>query len=113
MKEIKIYLRPDRVEDVVNALMDAGVPHITINHVRSLGSGVDPKHKRLSLETCTWYTEKAKLEFECPDHDVDVLVPVIEMNARTGHAGDGVIIIVPIDRCVKILTGVEGRQALA
>lgn len=113
MREIKVYLRPDKVEDVVDALLNAGVPHLTINHVRSLGTGVDPDRKRLSLETCTWYTEKAKLELVCADQDVDVLVPVIEINARTGHAGDGVIVIAPVDRCVKILTGVEGRQALA
>ncbi len=112
MKEIKVYLRPEMVDRVVHALRDAGITHMTITHVRSLGSGVDPQAARLSMETGTWYTEKAKLEFVCSEPDVDVLVPLIEANARTGHPGDGVIFVSPVERAVKIRTGVEGGEAL-
>lgn len=112
MKEIKAYIRPERVEDVVRALQDAGVPHMTVTHVRSLGTGVDPHHKRVSLETGGWYTEKAKIEFVCAEGEVEALVRSLLENARTGERGDGIIFVHPVDRAVKILTGVEGATAL-
>ncbi|MGH7458154.1 MAG: P-II family nitrogen regulator [Longimicrobiaceae bacterium] len=112
MKEIKLYLRKKKVDDIVHALRDAGVTHMTITHVKSLGSGVDPDHVRISFETGTKYTETAKLEFVCSEPDVDVLIPLIETHARTGEPGDGIIFVSPVDRAVKIRTGVEGREAL-
>lgn len=112
MKEIKVYLRKKKVDDVVHALRGAGVTHMTITHVRSLGSGVDPDHVRISFETGTTYTEKTKLEFVCSEPDVDGLIPLIKTHARTGEPGDGVIFVSPVDQAVKIRTGVEGREAL-
>jgi nitrogen regulatory protein PII len=50
MKELKVYCRKERVDELVHALRLAGVPHMTVTHVRSLGSGVDPKHAGISWE---------------------------------------------------------------
>lgn len=113
MRQIKAYLRPERVEDVVRALHDAGVPHVTLTHHRSLGSGVDPTDRQMSLEAGGWYTESAKIEFVCTEPEADALVGVIRTHARTGDAGDGVIFVSPVERAVKIRTGAEGRGALS
>lgn len=112
MREIKVYLRRERVDAVVHALRDAGIGHMTITHVHTLGSLTDPAHVRISFETGTTYTQHAKLEFVCSELDVDVLVPVIEATARTGEPGDGIIFVSPVERAVKIRTGAEGRAAL-
>lgn len=50
MQEIKAFLRRERAQSVVAALRNAGVPRLTLSHVHSLGSGVDPEHYRLSFE---------------------------------------------------------------
>ena len=112
MREIKLYLRKERVDAVVHALREAGIGHMTITHVHTLGSLTDPEHIRISFETGTTYTEHAKLDFVCSELDVDVLIPVIEATARTGKPGDGVIFVHPVVRAVKIRTGAEGRAAL-
>lgn len=112
MKEIKVYLRQERVDTVVHALREAGISAMTVNHVRSLGSGVDPNDFGISFETGTTYTEKAKLEFVCSEGEVDRLIPILEKAARTGEPGDGIIFVSPVERAVKIRTGVEGRAAL-
>ena len=112
MKEIKAYLRPGRMDAVVAALRQAGIRHMTVTHVKSLGTGVDPKHLRVSFETGTEYTETTKLEFVCAADDVDTLLPLIELHARTGEPGDGVIFVAPVERAVKIRTGQEGYAAL-
>lgn len=112
MKEIKVYLRKNRVDAVVHALRDAGVRHMTITHVHTLGSLADPEHVRVSFETGTTYTEHAKLELVCAESDVDVLIPLIETTACTGEPGDGIIFVSPVERAVKIRTGIEGRETL-
>lgn len=112
MRQIKAYMRPEKVEDVVRALHEAGVPHMTVIHVRSFGSGVDPDDRQISLEAGEWYTEKAKLEFVCSEGDVDMLMSIIEVNARTGQPGDGVVFVTPVERALKIRTGVEGKESL-
>ena len=112
MKELKIYLRKNRVDAVVHALREAGIGHMTITHVHTLGSLADPEHVRISFETGTTYTEHAKLELVCAESDVDVLIQAIEASARTDEQGDGIIFVSPVDRAVKIRTGREGREAL-
>ena len=112
MREVKVFLRKEKVDEVVRALRDNGIEHMTISHVRSFGTGVDPRHERVSFEAGTTYTEKAKLEFVCSEPEVERLVPVIRTHAITGESGDGVIFVTPVDYAVKIRTGVEGREAL-
>lgn len=111
MREVKAYLRLEKVDEVVRALRDNGIAHMTINHVRSLGSGVDPRRQRISFEAGT-YTETAKLEFVCSEPEVERLVPMIRAHALTGEKGDGVIFVSPVDYALKIRTGAEGREAL-
>ena len=112
MREIKLYLRKDRVDAVVHALRDAGVRQMTVSHVHTLGNLADPEHVRISFETGTTYTEHAKLEFVCSEPDVEVLIPVITAAARTGDPGDGIIFVSPVERAVRIRSGAEGREAL-
>lgn len=112
MREIKAYVRPERVEDVALALRDAGIPHMTILHVHSLGTFVDPKHQRVDLESALPYTEHAVIEFASPEPDVDPVVRLIREQARTGERGDGVILVSTLERAIKIRTGEEGQAAL-
>lgn len=112
MREVKAYVRREKVDDVVRALRDSGVSHMTVNHVRSLGSGVDPHHERVSFELGTTYTETAKLELVCPEPEVERLVSIIREHAATGEPGDGLIFVSPVDYALKIRTGAEGRAAL-
>jgi len=112
MKELKVICRKERVEKVVAALRAAGVPRLTVSHVHSLGSGVDPEHYRLSAEEGGAYTEKAKIELVCQAEAVPRLVQVVQDNGRTGQRGDGVIFVTEIERVVKIRTGDENALAL-
>lgn len=112
MREIKAYVRPERVEAVVVALHDAGVSHVSITHVRSFGSGVDPDERRMSLEAGEWYSEKAKLEFVCASPAASKLVDVIRGAAHTGHPGDGIVFVPTVERAVKVRSGTEGREVL-
>lgn len=112
MKEIKAIVRKERVQDVISALRSAGVPRLTLSHVHSVGSGVDPEDYRLSFEEGTSYMEKTKIEVVCRAEDVQRLVDIIRTSARTGHRGDGVIFVSDVERTVKVRTGDENALAL-
>ena len=112
MKEVKAIVRKERVQDVVSALRAAGVPRLSLCHVHSLGSGVDPEDYRLSFEEGAAYTEKTKIEVVCRAGDVQRLVDLIRTTAQTGHRGDGVIFVSDVERTVKIRTGDENGLAL-
>ncbi len=105
MREIKAYVRPERVERVVRALHDAGVAIMAMSHVQSLGSLVDPAHVRVSMEAGTACTDHAKIELVCAEPDVDRLIELIREDAFTGERGDGIVFVSPVVRAVKIRTG--------
>lgn len=115
MRLIKAYVRPETVNRVVHALDGEGIGHVTATHVRSLGHagvGVDPKHRDLSVESGTWYTEMVKLEVVCTERDLDQLLTVIREAGRTGQPGDGIVFVTRIERAVKVRTGEEGPGIL-
>ncbi len=112
MKLLKMIVRRERVDALVEALGVASVPRLFICHVHALGSGVDPEHYRLSFEEGGAYTEKTKIEVIVPDERVDELIDVVRRTATTGHQGDGIICISEVERVVKIRTGDENLAAL-
>ncbi len=112
MKRIEIILRTECVERVVRGLRENGVPRLTITHVHSLGSGVDPEHYRLSFEEGAAYTENAKITLVVKAEMAPSLIELVRTRACTGHQGDGVIFVCDVERVVKIRTGEENALAL-
>jgi nitrogen regulatory protein P-II 1 len=113
MKEIKAIVRTDRVQAVVRAIEEVGAARILVCHVHSLGAGVDPEDFRISFEEGTTYTEKSKVEVVCRDEAVDPILSALSSAARTGHPGDGIILVSEVVRIVEVRTGDEGPLALA
>jgi len=111
MREIKAYIRRDKIEDVIDAIMAAGVSGFTVIDVCGLG-GASSEQKRWSIEYCKKYSEVTKLEFVCHNKDEAHLVELIREKARTGHRGDGMIFTAPISVAVRIRTGERGDAAL-
>lgn len=92
MRAIKAYLRLGRSTRSSARSTRNGIAHMTLSHVRSLGSGVDPRHQRLSFDTGTMHTEKAKLEVVCSEPEIERLVPdagggSLDENIATLRAG--------------------------
>jgi len=112
MKELKIICRRERLQGLVTALREAGVPRLTVTHVHVVGSGVDPEHYHLSMDEGTAYTEKAKVELACRAGEVARLLAIVHENASTGERGDGVVFVTEIEQVVSIRTGDQDALAL-
>jgi nitrogen regulatory protein P-II 1 len=109
MQLIKAIIRPDKVEDVKDALGKVNVSGITVSEVR--GHGKQKGHTTVyrGKEYEVTLLPKMQIETVVPDDIVDLAVETIIRTARTGAIGDGRVFVIPVARSYKIRTGeVEG-----
>jgi len=112
MKEIKAYIKTDRVQKVVQAMEHAGAPGITVVEVHPVGYGFDANYFSRARETTKRYFGVTKIEVVANDGDVHRFVEIIRNQAHTGSKGDGMIFVTPVEMAVKIKTGAIGEEGL-
>lgn len=112
MKLIKAFVRTDRLDEVVQALEQAGAPGITVSSVHGVGYGYEPFLFTLAPGEVKKTPRVAKVEVVCGEANVDGLCDVIMRCARTGQAGDGILFVTPVERAMRIRTGEGGVECL-
>lgn len=105
MKLIKSIVRPNRVDEVRDALDKLNIPGMTVTDVR--GHGRQKGHTAIyrGQEYEVTLIPKVEIEIVVTDALVDDVVRAITAAARTGEIGDGRIFVQPVDRAFKIRTG--------
>jgi nitrogen regulatory protein PII len=105
MQLIKAIVRPDKVDDVKDALMKAQVAGLTVTEVR--GHGKQKGHTAVyrGKEYQVSLLPKMQIETVVPDDIVDTVVAAIIGAARTGEIGDGRVFVTPVSRSYKIRSG--------
>ncbi|WP_018232359.1 P-II family nitrogen regulator [Thioalkalivibrio thiocyanodenitrificans] len=112
MKKIEAIIKPFKLEDVREALMEIGVTGLTATEVKGFGRQKGHTELYRGAEYVVDFIPKAKLEVVVDDDRVEICVDAIVKAARTGKIGDGKIFVTPVDRAVRIRTGEEGSEAL-
>lgn len=114
MKEIKAYIRPVKLAEVLHHLETAGARDISVIRVEGIGSLADPRRdrKRWVRRRPETYSDVLKVEIVCRDGEADDLVGVLREHAHTGARGDGRIFVSSVERAVNVRTGAEGEEAL-
>ena len=114
MKEIKAYVRPDRLTNIVSRLEQEGARDLTVTRVDAIGALADSEKDRLRFfrNYSEKYSDIAKIEIVCADSEVDRFVAVLRETSYTGERGDGRIFVVDVERAINIRTGEEGEKAL-
>ncbi len=105
MQLIKAIVRPNKVDDVKDALEKAGVTGMTVTEVR--GHGQQKGHTAIyrGKEYNVSLLPKMLLETVVPDSLVDATIKAIVAAARTGEIGDGRVFVTPVEASYKIRTG--------
>ena len=99
MKEIKAYIRSEKLDEVVSALAHVdGLSGISVSTITGFGRG------RGRLRLVNFETHK-KVEATCSDNLVLSVVSAIEKSARTGQRGDGKIYVSSIEQSTRIEDG--------
>jgi len=112
MKEIKAYIRCQKADEVIEALENDGIKDITLIDVMGVGHLADPQTSKYSIKCVEKYSEVAKLEVVCSDNRADAIANIIKKKAYTGMKGDGMIFVSPVEKAIKIRTGLVGEDAL-
>lgn len=114
MKEIKAIIRPNKLNPLRDALRSVpGFPGMTITKAEGLSAPERLGPSKSSIkEELTDYTAKIRVEIVAPDEIADVLVDRIVTVANTGHIGDGLVWVTPIDRAVFVHKVMPGAEAV-
>lgn len=104
MKMIQAIIRPSKVEDVKNALDDAGYTSLTLLDVKGRGRQKGIKQVWRGEEYTVDMLPKVKLEVVVVDEKEDDVVEIIRKAAYTGNIGDGKIFALPVEKIIRIKT---------
>ena len=102
MKMIMAVIRPERLQNVKDALKDIGVNAMTITDVRGRGQQSGLKFSNRVGTFVVDEIEKTKIEIVVDDEQKDVAIAAIKTAASTGHMGDGRIFVIPVEESIRI-----------
>ena len=112
MKLIIAVIQPDKLTDVKEALMAAGVGKMTALNVIGCGQQMGYKETYRGVPTEVNLLKKVELQIGVNDEFVKPTVDAIIKGARTGNIGDGKIFVLDMPECIRIRTGETGKAAI-
>lgn len=112
MKKIEAVIRHFKLEEVKDALTQAGIKGMTVTEVRGFGRQKGHKEQYRGAEYTVDFLPKVKLDIVVDDDDLNRILQVIVESARTGQIGDGKIFVSALDQAVRIRTGESGSESL-
>jgi nitrogen regulatory protein P-II 1 len=105
-------VRPERANDVLEALYKAEVRGLSISRVQGHGGELDRVETYRGTTVKMELSEKVRFEIGVSDHFVEPTIQAIIEGARTGEVGDGKIFVLDVDKVVRIRTGEEDTAAV-
>jgi nitrogen regulatory protein P-II 1 len=112
MKRIITIIRPDKLEDVKQALEEIGCHGLTVKEVKGRGIQLGITESYRGNDYKVDLLPKTQLEIVAKTEDVEGIVDTIVKSAQTGCIGDGKIFISPVEEVVRIRTGERGEKAI-
>ncbi|WP_038321727.1 P-II family nitrogen regulator [Kingella kingae] len=112
MKKIEAIIKPFKLDDVREALTEAGISGMTVTEVKGFGRQRGHTEVYRGAEYAVDFLPKVKLELVLPDDLVERTVEIIVQTARSGKIGDGKIFVLPVEEVIRIRTGEIGEAAI-
>ena len=112
MKLITAILRPEKLNDVLEALFHAEVRGLSISRVHGHGGETEAVETYRGTTVKMELVEKVRLEIGVSNHFVEPTVRAILDAARTGEVGDGKVMVLPIEKIYRIRSGEEDQAAV-
>jgi nitrogen regulatory protein PII len=112
MKKVEAIIKPFKLDEVKDALGDAGIEGMTVSEVKGFGRQKGHTEIYRGSEYTVDFLPKIKVELVLPDNQVEVAVSAIIRSAKTGKIGDGKIFVTPVDEAIRIRTEEKGDHAV-
>lgn len=112
MKLVTAIVRPEKVNDVLEALFRAEVRGISMSRVQGHGGELDRVETYRGTTVKMGLSEKVRFEVAVSDDFVQRTVDAFCAGARTGHVGDGKIFVTELEQAIRIRTGETDEGAV-
>src|ERR1700727_2806433 len=112
MKKIEAIIKPFKLDEVKEALQEAGIQGITVTEAKGFGRQKGHTELYRGAEYVVDFLPKVKIEIVLGDDMVEKAVEAIQHAARTGRIGDGKIFVSNIEEAIRIRTGESGLDAI-
>ena len=112
VKKIEAIIKPYKLEEVRDALGEAGITGMTVTEVRGFGRQKGHTELFRGVEYTVDLLPKLQIEVVVADSDAIAAVNAVVRSARTGKIGDGKVFVATIDRAVRIRTEETGDAAI-
>ena len=112
MKKIEAIVRHYKLEEVKNALSEAGIQGMTVSEVRGFGRQRGHKETYRGAEYTVDFLPKVKMEIVVDDDQLAIATETIMKTASTGQIGDGKIFVTDLAEVIRIRTGETGAEAI-
>jgi nitrogen regulatory protein P-II 1 len=105
-------VRPEKTNDVLEALFRAEVRGVSMTRVQGHGGELERVETYRGTTVKMGLSDKVRFEIAVSDGFVDATIEALCDGARTGEVGDGKIFVVPLERAVRIRTGEADELAV-
>ncbi|EIF50750.1 MULTISPECIES: P-II family nitrogen regulator [Sulfurovum] len=113
MKKIEAIIKPFKLEDVKDALVEQGIEGMTVSEVKGYGRQQGHPELYRGAEYVVEFIPKVKIEIVVSNDDyLNKAIEAIKEHAKTGKIGDGKIFVSDISKTIRIRTGEEDEEAL-
>ena len=113
MYKIEAVIKPFKLDEVKEALVEAGIEGMTVSEVKGYGRQQGHTELYRGAEYVIEFLPKVKLEIVVSnDEFLNKALEIIKSAAKTGKIGDGKIFVLPVEKVIRIRTGEEDSEAL-
>jgi nitrogen regulatory protein P-II 1 len=112
MKKIEAIIKPFKLDEVKEALQEAGIQGLSVTEVKGFGRQKGHTELYRGAEYVVDFLPKVKIELVVTDDMVDPAVAAIIQAARTDKIGDGKIFVTNVEQAIRIRTGETGDDAI-
>ncbi len=112
MKKVEAIIRHFKLDDVKNALSEAGAKGMTVTEVRGFGRQKGHTEMYRGSEYTVDLVPKIKVEIAVAEDDLQGVLDAVVQAAKTGQVGDGKIFVSDLTQIVRIRTGELDREAI-
>jgi len=112
MKKIEAIIKPFKLDEVKEALQEAGLQGITVTEAKGFGRQKGHTELYRGAEYVVDFLPKVKIEVVVAEQSVDAAVEAIRDAAQTGRIGDGKIFVSSVEQVIRIRTGETGEDAV-
>ena len=112
MKLVEAIIKPFKLDEVKDALLEIGVQGMTVTEVKGFGRQKGHKETYRGTEYTIEFVPKVKIEVAVADDQAQRVIEAITRTAKTGSIGDGKIFVRDLTAAIRIRTGETGESAL-